>query len=331
MTKDESLAIKGVAIVMMVFYHLFCRYSLASQCESILPIADIGKVLNVISRCANPVSLYLLLSGYGLYAVNEKGDTHRWSRILKLLEHYWVITIPFVLLGCVIKPSVFPGSVPTIIENITAFKCTYNSECWFLLPYLILSATSGLIYKVIHNLRGGYSFAISFIINLAAVFSIHYLRPEFMDSHQCVKILYLVATLQYPFVLGMLLNKYRILDSVKLNWIIALVLLVAVSVVRCSTSNVWHTYYILIFLFLILQIIKGIKSNSALKCLKVLGSHSLNIWMIHSWFCYHLFEESLYAIKSPALIFAVTLLLSLFLSSVVEHFFFRKKNENNTQ
>ena len=158
MSKDDSVLIKGVAILMMVFYHLFCCESLVNQLECLIPIG----IYERLSECCNPVNLYLMLSGYGLFVVNEKGDTHRYIRVWRLLQHYWVITILFVILGCYIKPSAYPGSLAIIFENATAYKCTYNTECWFLFPFILLSICAGFIIKFINRLKWWMSFTSSF-------------------------------------------------------------------------------------------------------------------------------------------------------------------------
>ena len=143
-----------------------------------------------------------------------------------------------------------------------------------------------------------------------------------MATHQSINILYLVATLQYPFVLGMLIKKYEVLDRFRINWLLSVILIIGLTVIRCLTSNIWHIYYLLSLLFLLLQIVKFLKNqNMILSGLRILGKHSLNIWMIHSWFCFHLFQPQLYSLKYPVLIFTVTLTLSLIISVVVEKFF----------
>lgn len=47
-----------------------------------------------------------------------------------------------------------------------------------------------------------------------------------------------------------------------------------------------------------------------------LGDHSMNMWMIHSWFCYYLFHKFIYSFEYPLLIFAVLVLIS-YMSSIV--------------
>lgn len=62
---------------------------------------------------------------------------------------------------------------------------------------------------------------------------------------------------------------------------------------------------------------------------------SMNMWMIHSWFCYYLFHDFIYSFSYPVLIFLVTTLISYFsarmvamLSKPVENIFMSRKELN---
>lgn len=41
-----------------------------------------------------------------------------------------------------------------------------------------------------------------------------------------------------------------------------------------------------------------------------LGRQSMNMWMIHSWFCYHLFTDFTYSFGYPVVIYAVLIIIS---------------------
>ena len=71
MTKQETQIVKGVAILLMIFLHLFNQMSNVELCRSF-------------------VAFFLILSGYGMHFIHVrgKGDIHRWSRIGKLYLHW---------------------------------------------------------------------------------------------------------------------------------------------------------------------------------------------------------------------------------------------------
>lgn len=80
MTKQETQIMKGVAILLMMFLHLFNQLSNVELCKSFIYIGDIPFVY-WLSAAANPVAFFLILSGYGMHFIHVrgKGDTHRWN------------------------------------------------------------------------------------------------------------------------------------------------------------------------------------------------------------------------------------------------------------
>lgn len=53
------------------------------------------------------------------------------------------------------------------------------------------------------------------------------------------------------------------------------------------------------------------------KVLIKLGDNSMNMWMIHSWFCYYIFHDFIYSLKYPLLIFVVLVVISYVCSLAV--------------
>lgn len=92
MSRDETKMMQGVAIIMMIFYHLFTF----DKKVDTLPATLVG-----FGAANNPVPLYTLLSGYGFYMVWKRGqkDRHLVSRCLKLYSVYWITLTVFLLIG----------------------------------------------------------------------------------------------------------------------------------------------------------------------------------------------------------------------------------------
>lgn len=99
MTHDESKIMQGVAILMMIFFHLPHNVE-----------AEFGPVLTNFSLANNPVPLYTLLSGYGFYKVycRKQKDNHRVSRCLRLYSVYWITLTVFLAIG-VLGGGIFAG------------------------------------------------------------------------------------------------------------------------------------------------------------------------------------------------------------------------------
>ena len=98
MKKEDSLALKGVAIIMMLLYHLFYCGNGGGRIPDIVYFDEIHQWGVVrFSEICYPVSLYVLLSGYGLYSTFENST---WVKILKKVAyiylHLWIIYLVFL-------------------------------------------------------------------------------------------------------------------------------------------------------------------------------------------------------------------------------------------
>jgi hypothetical protein len=65
MSKEESTLLKGVAILFMLFLHLFMRTDLTACCHPLLFVGSVPFV-HIMTWSCPPVGIFLILSGYGL-------------------------------------------------------------------------------------------------------------------------------------------------------------------------------------------------------------------------------------------------------------------------
>lgn len=192
---------KGVAILLMLFLHLFNQLSNVEACHNIFYIDDLPLVY-ILSRAANPVSFFLIIGGYGLYKVYVKGDRHRWSRLWKLMIHYWIILAIFLAIGHFMYPSRYPGSWLTLICNITGYHTTYNGEMWFLLPYIVLSALSPCLFRIMSRFKAVYVVAVTLFIHICTSYCISkYGEVLFFNNYWAYTPL-LICHLLFSFSLG---------------------------------------------------------------------------------------------------------------------------------
>ena len=166
MNKETSTIVKGVAILMMLFYHLFGRDNLTEICTPLLYIGNTSLVHYITNACY-PVSFFMILSGYGLtycYKKNQLSPIIQSKRILKLYVHFWLVLLIFVTIGHFIKPDIYPNNLINVLINIIGINCTYNGEIWFLLPYTIISMLSWWIINFVYNLNDKRKIFITLIV-----------------------------------------------------------------------------------------------------------------------------------------------------------------------
>ena len=155
MSKRETTILKGIAILMMLFFHLFLREEIIELCHPLIYLGDRPLVYYFAQACY-PVTFYMILSGYGLTYLYNQGMLSlkkQTKRLFKLYIHYWLVLIIFVSIAYFIRPNLYKYDLLHIIGNITAIRCNYNGEVWFLFPYASISLTSFPIIHYVYQLK----------------------------------------------------------------------------------------------------------------------------------------------------------------------------------
>lgn len=311
MTKQETQMMKGVAILLMLFLHLFNQLPNVELCHNLISI-DGMPLAHILSRAANPVSFFLILGGYGLYKVNERGDRRRWSRVLKLFIHYWIILLVFVTIGHFMFPAKYPGTVTTVISNVTAFHTTYNGEMWFLFPYVVLSLLAPWIIQLMKPFRAWQIVGAALSIHLCTSFCISRYGAQYLFSNLWIYNPLLVFHLLFAFSLGVVAARGHFFEKAKAHfanyqYIKALQIGGVITLVTLNCVFKYNFFYsfLIIALLMVAPLPKPVGA-----VLAALGKQSMNMWMIHSWFCYYLFHDFIYSFSYPLLIFAALIIIS---------------------
>ena len=298
--------LKGVAILMMVFLHLFNHADLTSSLKDLVYIQGRPLVFLLSTGCT-PVAFFLILSGYGQSYVYQNGGMSLGSQIRRLLRlyiHYWVILFVFVSIGHFVRPESYPGSWGKIIGNFSSYLSSYNYETWFLLPYALISLSAGIYFRVMAK-TGRVWFALcSFMAYLAASYAIsRYIAPA--KAYESIwSLLCSYLSMLFSFTLGVLLHQHgkrttQMLSGCRKS--VALIGIILLFSAKCFIhTDALNPLYALVFILLFLQIpVKGHLRDFLLK----MGQYSMPVWMIHSYFCYYLFQSFTYSLRYPFLIF----------------------------
>lgn len=318
MTKHETTILKGVAILFMLYLHLFNQTANVDLCTTYLSIRG-DSLVYLFSRCTNPVSFYLILSGYGLYISYKKTKKQfTKKRILRLYIHYWISLLIFVPLGMfVVGKQVYPGTFCKFIDNFTGWKTSYNGEIWFLFPYILLSLTGPYVFRILDKMSFITAFLTGGSIYFVSYCLIHFFGPTYLYSHQFAYMPILYLSLLFPFILGAMLIKYDVISKIQIGGGKALILLLFLMVTRmCIDTGVFHVLYAVSFIVLFLKLKRPPWLDNFLA---EMGKRSTSMWFVHSYFCYYLFKDFIYGFKYPLLIFIILLLMS-YLSAVVIDF-----------
>ena len=320
MNKETSTIIKGVAILMMLFYHLFGRDDLGDLCTPLLYIGN-TPLVKYLSNACYPVSFFMILSGYGLtycYKKNQLSLSIQSKRIMKLYVHYWLILLIFVTIGHFIKPDVYPNDLLHVLANIVGIRCTYNGETWFLLPYTIISLLSWWIIDFVYHLNEKRKIIITLIIYSIVFLTTRYIVYHQLENTTLLTILlqpFFIVQLTFYFSLGILLfrlleNEPTALKAVKPTtyFIIVIALFIIKSMIKVTIADGLYAF-IIIFCISHLQLHRFFHN-----ALYELGRHSMPMWMTHTFFAVYLFQDFIYGFKYPLLIWLILITISYLVS-----------------
>lgn len=330
MQKNVSLQLKGVAILMMLFLHLFNRRELVELCDTTLYFWNGKPLVSALSRVAAfCVPIYLFVSGYGLSHVYDRGAgrMHAGRRLWKLYVNYWVVLVLFVTLGAFIAPDRYPGDALTFVLNASGWWHNYNYEWWFLFPYVVLVLAAPVIFSLLRRCDGRRcAWVVAGLTVLdVAVYCSDMAWGKFFDAHYVMQQLRQEVYCLYSFVLGAVFHQYRLVERFRF-WLngrvrparrvplLSLCLLVMVLLRMSLGPSVINPFFVLLFIL----IFNMLPMHRALGTfLEYMGGHSTNMWLSHSFFCYYLFQDFIYGLRYPSVIYAVLIVLSLAASYVI--------------
>ena len=330
--KDDTKIMKAVAIILMLYHHLFAfpdrinynYISLFKYNDKTISffIGDFGKIC---------VAIFLFLGGYGTYCIYKNNTNELIKKKLKSLYkcflRVFIITIPISVL---LHDKQIVLEFKEFLYNITGWSTTYNGEWWFIMPYVFLIIMSPILIKIINKYTK--NMYLSFIVLVIyQVLLINYypklLALPVFDKYRLTNIyvnttrtLYLLST----YVCGMLFAKYKLLDKVKVKlaskFIYTIISIIVIGIIFILRRLLWPYDIDLIFAPLFIISMTIILSNSIFnilnKVLLKIGKESTNIWLIHSFFCYHWCQKFIFMPKFSILIF-LTLLVISYISSIM--------------
>lgn len=323
---------KGVAIMIMVFLHLFNRAENVGICINSVYLFDIPLTSQLAKFAEICVPLYLFLSGYGLYILYLKTDNiSPLRRIIKLYLNFWTVFVIFIPIGCFLKPDQYPGNLLDIVENATAWRTSYNWEWWFIFPYIILLSIANMLFKYVRQ-YGFWSIVVSSsMIYVVSYLCISFYKP-FLLKHYLIFIILESFEMVCSFVWGALFVKYDIFGKIerafnlKSSYGTIAGILVIIGLILIRSIVPIHATRILFMIAFVCSFILFKKSKINVFFIKI-GEKSTAIWLIHTFFCYYFFHDFIYGFKYPIVIFVVTLSLSYVSALFIDNLYQRMWNK----
>lgn len=337
LTKEYSKVLQGIAILMMVYHHIFIDGNLwfvneGTSLINIFNFINIGKAqtaqMNFAWFCKICVAVFAFTSGYGIFTqlenkCNEKLDLktmykYCFKRLLSFYKTFIICFLFFNICEMAINGFVnFDYSLPTFIINALGLRTDYNGTLWYISLYYCMIFVSPLVYiflkkvdlkKFVITLVG--IAIIATIIAFASGDIIAFLKEisKFIQHYQTIYLLI--------FMEGMFCGRYELIETIysKLNLLTAIFLLAIVYVartllIRAPSDSLFDLVFTLPFVISVVKILSY--SKGLRKVFAFMGKYSAYIWYSHAYFYSYLFYDLVTRSDMSLLVYLQVVIYSL--------------------
>lgn len=316
-SREDTKAIKGVAVTLMLMHHLwgFPKRILGGELTYFVTVFGQSSISYLGTFGKLCVSLFFFLGGYGMYKLYQQKRLDITLHIQKLYISYWkvfLIFVPIAFLFFSNQPIYCESeeictrfsdfSFQALFSNFLGFSDTFNSEWWFFRSYIVAILTFPMVRKVID--RFSFSFNIFLIIVLTIGVSTVFPALGKLEVLGPLKDNYLYRTIfcqSAPYIAafwsGALMSKDNALEALTrslaahhmLSPLHNLFFLGAIVFARTTAAGSQLDFlYAPLFIVCctnLLHLIRPIRT-----IFLFLGKQSTNMWLIHSFYCYYFYQ-----------------------------------------
>lgn len=339
LAKEQVKILKGLGIFMMVILHLFGFPTWLKNGNYYISIFKTFNIEFILAKfCGMVVGFYLFLSGYGLAKKYKKIDiTYRdiLSRILKLYKEYWIVFIPFTIIGYLFYDLRFI-SIKDFILNITAIKPTMNVFVWFIRLYVQYLLIFPILKKVLDRKRL-IAYGVPIILYLFTILNagFFYFFPQLKWFRETFyyELLYSFGSYELLFCLGYLFSKDKIYEnivkklenkvSLKYFGLLGIILVIIIRsfarslVGKIILFDIFMTDQILVPSYIFFSTLYLTNTRMLKRIFLRLGEYSTAIWLIHCYFILNYYQSLIYFPRYSILILIWSFLIFIFVSKII--------------
>ena len=147
-TKEHTQVAKGVALLLMLFDHLYWMdYGKYTAFIKLPNVNDIPWLIGSVGNIC--VTMFLFLSGYGMF-FSQQGRSYSIKDSLKRIYNIW-IQYAFITIIIIALDSAFGKiqlDIRKIVLNVVALDYSYNKFDWFMITYIVIIFVFPLINKI---------------------------------------------------------------------------------------------------------------------------------------------------------------------------------------
>lgn len=336
--KNDSLVLKGIAILMMLFHHCFRDVSLyQSYTVSFFPFPEhIIVHLAYVSKIC--VSLFAFISGYGLLLSCRKKSVSatRWTavRYIRTFSGYWFVWVISAIVCQLInhrtqlvlfKEGIWRGLLYSVIDfsgTASLFATpTINGTWWYMSAAAVFILLVPLVNRCRKNL---------WLVLFAAVALLRVLTGKNGDGvFPGNNSIFAFLT---PFLLGCIFAEYTLFDrwlavgtgvwwkkALKAVGLLGLLVVCYLMYLKIPVAKFWELHYGIVPLVLIVFCAEFILPIPGLRTvLRFFGKHAMNIYLVHTFIRAYYLNDFTYSLRHFIPIVAVLFAISLGISLLLE-------------
>lgn len=310
---DEQVSqiIKGIAVMIMVFHHLFLDSDWVAEGNSFfsIPIGDYSVEYFLAAFGKICISIYAFLSGYGLYASYQHKKQNAGTvvkRVFSILINWWLIVLLcFFPLAVLCRQQM---DYRVLLNNLLLIENTWCPFADYLLFYITAVITYPFIYWMLNKVNKPLMFFLGTpLVGMVVRKAVDIIVPQGI-LYQLIYFYFLyIAYLAAGSCVcqsGVFLKLHDWLDTKKWNrmWI-KIVLLLLFIPVRWLFGNklVLDSFLAAAVVFLLVELIQGKQQSFIFRGMHFLGRHSTNIWFLHAAFFFSFAEYTQWIVYLPRL------------------------------
>lgn len=341
MKKEESGALQGIAVLLMIFHHCFL-YSYMFL-DGFIRHPEFTEHFARSTRIA--IAICAFVSGYGIFHVLKGKDGYAQEypdmikRVLKIYAKYWIA----ILITLAVEVLIFHEMIKwnELLGNLTGFEPTYNTTWWYIREYMFMLLIAPLIKTV---LQGGKKRRLRLLITFCIlavgggiIVGLGYAEPVIAFLRKYVQMVLLVIFFEgyfAAFLQDKLKEKINHRDHpVVLVFIAGFLLAACAYAIRYTVAfdagdskpDVFIAPFFILGAVLIFRTVTVLR-----KVFGFLGSNLLYMWFIHGL----IWKEAFVFLTlktTPVIYYSVivisSLLISVFLTWVEKMLFIRCKSD----
>lgn len=313
LTKENTLQIKGAAILCMIGLHLFAN-------PDRIPIESpewFGSPITKALQICVPV--YLFMAGYGLQCgANKEVMTVSilWSRLKKIYTAYWWVFVPFVGIGLAI--GYYPFDWLNFSLTAIGLKCTYNGEWWFYSLYVELL----ILYHGICRIKAKWWQYLGLMVVLLVVTRMLNGRFDFGGNAILTRQFNMIMIDLNTFMMGCFFAKYDVYRFLN-DWFkipslpigVTMVIIPIIGRAYGPLIGVTELFLVPMFCYGVVMICR----LGGARILSFFGKHSTNLWLIHSFFIFYYLNGVTMLTNNPVMMFVTVVGCSVCCSMVIKY------------